>query len=280
MNANLPICIKPLSNPHSAQELATQLALPLCDDAACPDLWLDWVTDKKSDLLKLAVCSKSTGPVSIDFLNGKKAHRRQFGGGKGQPLVKAMGKLETGTAQNGLPTILDATAGMAGDSFVLANQGFQVMMLERSPIVFSLIKDALNRAYANLDEQAQSIQDSLHNLSLRNADAITYLSQEKPNVDVVYMDPMFPEKKKSAAVKKEMQTLQKIAGPDMDSSALLDAALLHAKLRVVVKRPKGAEPVQSNHFDITPTTQIVSPNTRYDIYVIKVLAEKLDRHSA
>ena len=106
------------------QKLQLPVSTVLSDDV---EQWLEWINNKKTETIRLALCNKQTGPVSIDFLSGKKAHRRQFGGGKGQPLVRAMG-----TTENGLPKILDATAGMGGDSFVLASLGFEVKMVERS----------------------------------------------------------------------------------------------------------------------------------------------------
>lgn len=252
-----------------SQAIAEKLGLELCSELPqhCQQ-WLEWISDKKTAETKLALCSVDKGPISIDFLGGKKAHRRQFGGGKGQPLVRAMG-----TKENGLPTILDATAGMGGDSFVLATQGFTVHMLERSSLVSALLEDALNRANtanATNAELPDDLKNAILNLSLTNADSANYLLEQQPGVDVIYMDPMYPEKKKKAAAKKEMQALQTLVGPDLDSHQLLEAALQTAKLRVVVKRPKGAEPV-GNAFAIKPNTQISSPNTRYDIYVIKAL---------
>lgn len=273
MTIDSNICILNQPCPEKAKALSETLQLPICSNSSeskhdqpnAPQ-WLTWISDKKDPTLKLALCSKSTGPVSVDFLAGKKAHRRQFGGGKGQPLVRAMGQTETG-----LPNIVDATAGMGGDSFVLATLGFNVKMVERSPIVASLLADALERAQTDLAEQPEEVQQSIQRLSLVNSDSATYLLETTQSIDVVYMDPMYPEKKKKAAAKKEMQALQSLVGPDIDSSNLLDAALQTAQLRVVVKRPKGAEPVQSIKYGVSPSTQISSPNTRYDIYVIKAL---------
>lgn len=265
---NQPVFIAK-NSPKKAQLLASKLNLSLdTPHKKNPALWLDWLEDKKQPgLIKLSLCSNQQGPVNIDFLAGKKAHRMKFGGGKGQPLVRAMGQLE-----NALPTILDATAGMGGDSFVLASLGFQVQMVERSPIVASLLADALERGQNSETELEAELQQSINNLSLVNANSATYLLEQQPNIDVIYMDPMYPEKKKKAAAKKEMQALQQLVGPDLDSTALLDAALQTAKYRVVVKRPKGAEPVKSA-FNIQPTTEISSPNTRYDIYVIKTIKD-------
>ena len=252
--------------PEKSQTLSKQLNLPICLESNS-EQWLDWVNDKKDPTLKLALCSNKQGPVSIDFLSGKKAHRRQFGGGKGQPLVRAMGQL-----QNRIPKIIDATAGMGGDSYVLASLGFEVQMIERSPIVAALLSDALTRANQSLDTDfPDELQESIQNLSLVNANSADYLLNHQPDIDVIYMDPMYPEKKKKAAAKKEMQALQQLVGPDLDSERLLESALKTAKYRVVVKRPKGADPVYCKLNNIQPSSNISSPNTRYDIYVIKAL---------
>ena len=252
--------------PEKAQLLSKQLNLPACSESNT-EHWLDWINDKKDPTLKLALCSNKQGPVSIDFLSGKKAHRRQFGGGKGQPLIRAMGQLE-----NGIPKIIDATAGMGGDSYVLASLGFKVQMIERSPIVAALLNDALTRANQSLDTGFPAeLQESIQNLSLVNANSADYLIKKQPDVDVIYMDPMYPNKKKKAAAKKEMQALQQLVGPDLDSEKLLEAALKTAKYRVVVKRPKGADPVYCELNNIQPSSSISSPNTRYDIYAIKAL---------
>ena len=276
--------------PEKALALSQALNLGLIDALPHKKTWgeqmiLSWMPDKKNrekangnttkkeheqadkplnkaqtDFI-LALLSADSGPVSVDFMSGKKNHRRQFGGGKGQPLARAIG-MQQATP----PRILDATAGMGNDAFVLATLGCNVLMIERSPIVCALLNDALVRAnnHANIDPDIAKI---MQRLSLVNADSTHYLRTEKPNVDVIYMDPMYPEKKHKASAKKEMKALQNLLGADMDSAKLLDAALKIAKQRVVVKRPAKAPTIDG----IQPNAVINSPNTRYDIYSIKAL---------
>lgn len=193
--------------------------------------------------------------IFIDFVEGKNAHRRQFGGGRGQPLAKAIGLKKGAT-----PTIIDATAGFARDAFVLANLGCPITLIERNPVIATLIEDALQRAKDNED-----IADVILRMSLINNDAVEYLSKlEKQNrPEVIYMDPMYPSREKSALVKKNMRLLHQLAGPDTDSAQLLETARNAALKRVVVKRPKSAPFVG----DQKPATSIESKNTRYDIYL-------------
>lgn len=259
----------PILAAQAAQLLSQKYQLPLINTLdKPPHMALGWHYEKKDPVPKLALYQSDSGPVFIDFVAGKKAHRRQFGGGKGQPLSRAMGKLNDKS-----PTILDATAGMGGDSFVLASLGFEVQMVERSIAVAALLEDALARAKNAIQTEDTDLEllDILNRLHLIHADATAYLLAEKPMVDVVYMDPMYPEKKKKAATKKEMKALQNLVGPDKDSEKLLQAALNTARYRVVVKRPKNAPIIQLQNPLIVPSTQIASPNTRYDIYSIKAL---------
>jgi len=211
------------------------------------------------DLIELFDRQLNTS-ISVDFLSGSLAHRQQFGGGRGQAISKAMG-LKSGIT----PSIMDTTAGLAGDAFVLATLGCPVTLIERSPIIFSLIENAIERA--SLNDSFQVILDQ--GFTLLNCDANDYIakqlgsSAEAP--DVIYIDPMYPDRKKSALVKKDMQILQRLHGKDDNTSELLDNALKFARKRVVVKRPIHAETINKK----MPNTCIKSKKTRYDIYTIE-----------
>ena len=198
--------------------------------------------------------------ISIDFLSGALAHRHQFGGGRGQAIAKAVG-LKAGNT----PRILDTTAGLAGDAFVLATLGCSVTMIERSALLFMLIEDALERASLN-EAFAPIIKQGFTAI---NSDANEYIKEQlltdNTAPDVIYIDPMYPDRKKSALVKKDMQILQKLHGSDDNAAELLENSLLYAKKRVVVKRPVHAEPLSEKK----PNTCIKSKKTRYDIYTIE-----------
>lgn len=237
------------SNQPDSEKLAQQFNLPIARCETEPDSILLGYDENR-----LALFPPDSGPVFIDFIDGKLAHRRQFGGGKKQPLGRAIGLSSKQT-----PTVIDATAGMGRDSFVLASLGCQVMMIERSAVVAAMLQNALDRAMED-----EFVAEIAARMTVHCADASDYILSTNEH-DVIYLDPMYPEKRKSAAVKKDMRALQALVGPDLDSDKLLDVALQKAKHRVVVKRPKHAEPVAENK----PNTTISSPNTRYDIYTIK-----------
>ncbi|VAX02003.1 16S rRNA (guanine(1516)-N(2))-methyltransferase [hydrothermal vent metagenome] len=192
--------------------------------------------------------------IHVDFISGSTAHRQQYGGGKGQAIAKAIGVKPGKT----LPTVLDATAGLAKDAYVIATLGCPVTMVEQSPIVAQLVTDAINRA--SHDENFIKIQDSGFKLIQQNC--LEYLQSITNLPDVIYLDPMYPDRKKSALVKKNMQILQKLLGNDAAPNALLETALQYAVNRVVVKRPKGAQAISA----LKPNATIETKKTRYDIY--------------
>ncbi len=156
------------------------------------------------------------------------------------------------------PSVLDATAGMGRDSLIMLMLGCQVTMQERNPAIFRLLENAVARLRANpiID------QSIFERLQLTNANSIESMNGQQ-SYEVVYLDPMFPERKKSALVKKEMRLFKRIAGDDLDADDLLIAALETSANRVVVKRPKGAD----NLANRKPSHQIVGKKFRFDVYL-------------
>ncbi len=261
-NMKLYVIAEDVSRQAQAQIIADTLRVPLLKD--------DMVISSGYALFygqeKVSIKSYSGKKISesfVDFVAGAKAHRRKFGGGKGQAIAKAVG-LNKASAIN----VLDATAGMGGDAFVLASLGCTVAMVERSPIVCQLLSDGLERARIFASENDSQLAEVLARMSLLPSDSLSLQEQNKvQKPQVVYLDPMFPERKKSAEVKKEMRFFHELVGADADADALLPMALELAKNRVVVKRPKIA-PYLAN---MEPGYQLVGKSNRFDIYPIKAL---------
>jgi len=201
--------------------------------------------------------NKKQTALCIDFLEGKTRHRRIYGGGKGQDIAKAIGIKKISNAK-----VIDTTAGLGRDAFVLASLGCQVILLERNPVIYSLLKNALERVQASDD---QAVKDICSRMLLINENADQYLlaQQAADYADVIYLDPMFPLRKKSAKVKKEMAYFHDIVGEDNDSEVLLNLALKRAQKRIVVKRPRLAEELAG----LKAQFSITGKSTRYDVYL-------------
>ncbi len=197
------------------------------------------------------------GAVCAEFVKGASGYRRRHGGGRKQPLARACG-LKPGHS----PEILDATAGLGRDAFVLACLGCRVRLIERSPLVAALLQDGLRRAAAH-PETAELIGRRLNEVTVGEAVPLMRTRGPTRRPEVIYLDPMYPPRRKSALVKKEMRLLRLLLGEDQDAAALLPAALELAERRVVVKRPAGA-PVLA---ELMPDLSIEAPNTRFDVYL-------------
>lgn len=243
---------------HKAEDLSQTLDLTIVAEGESEQFKALLIITPEHLALKLTGTA-APGPVSVDFTGGKYAHRRQYGGGKGQLIAKAIG---LGTLKK--PQVLDLTAGLGQDAFVMACLGCSVQMIERSPIIAALVQDALTRAKENPDF-------STLNLTLINANSLDYLSTLSPDdyPEVIYIDPMFPHRTKSALVKKEMRVLRSVVGEDPDSAALLKPARAIAKKRVVVKRPRLAPHLDEQIPDCTYRGQ----SSRFDVYLAKNKAQ-------
>lgn len=229
-----------------ANTLASAFHLALIDSIPIDLPYYLYLTTERLELHHL-----TNKPIYVDFVGGILGYRRRHGGGRKQTLAKAIGLKHGAT-----PTVVDATAGLGRDAFVLASLGCHVKMLERSPVVAALLHDGLQRAEAITTD----------NLSLIYYDAEDWLSKTQTHQapDVIYLDPMYPQRKKSALVKKEMRLFRNIVGEDLDAPALLEVALACAARRVVVKRPKWATSLGEKK----PSFYIKSENTRFDIYQV------------
>jgi 16S rRNA (guanine1516-N2)-methyltransferase len=199
--------------------------------------------------------------LSLDFLGGKLGYRQAQLKTHSELLRRATG-IQTGQRLR----LVDATAGMGTDSLILAAMGFEVLALERHPVLALMLNAALARAQASMDAPAY-----LRQIRFLGADAVDWLRHNAgAGSDVIYLDPMFPERQKAAQVKKPMQLLQVLLEetPD-DGGGLLEAALQTARYRVVVKRPLRAPWLA----DRQPSHQIKGSNIRFDIYALRSIRQ-------
>jgi 16S rRNA (guanine1516-N2)-methyltransferase len=213
------------------------------------------VYNKRDNCLELCdLISKNSRPIRIDFLSPQLQQRQKSLVNSRELIAKAIGY-----KKGQMLRILDATAGFGVDAFMMARLGHDVTMLERSPIIAALLQDGLNRLFADVSSKHLK-------LKLVNVDAIVYMKQlgEKDRPDVVYLDPMYPARSKTALNKKTLRILREVVGEDWDVMALFQAALHCAKKRVVVKRPRLAKKIS----DMVPTFVISGKSCRYDVYQI------------
>ncbi len=240
--------------PHKQEEAkawALALHLPFVSDPEEMNQY-DYLLLLTSDLIGL---KKKNDKIifAIDFLSGKMRYRTQHAGLQKELLAKSLG-----VKPKDHPLIIDATAGWGRDSFMLAALGFQVTMLERSPLLCVLLEDAFRRATVD-----PNIAPVIQRLQLITTDAIIWLKKMPLAPDIIYLDPLFPERKKSASIKKEMAILRDLLENDLDSDELFQTALACANYRVVVKRPRLAP----NLAGMKPDFSTVGRSSRFDIYL-------------
>jgi 16S rRNA (guanine1516-N2)-methyltransferase len=198
----------------------------------------------------------SVEDLKIDFLNDHLHYQRKNHRGKQELIAKALG------SSKGIRRVLDLTCGMAEDAFFLAQIGFEVRALERSRPLFEVLQQALLTARSQAPES-----ETLARFQLQFADSINYLQSadfhehDKSGL-ALYLDPMFPEKKKSALPRKEMQIFRTLVGADSDSGELFSVAMKSGVSRVVVKRPVKAEPLAPGVIH-----SFEGRTVRYDLYV-------------
>jgi|APSaa5957512535_1039671.scaffolds.fasta_scaffold97713_2 16S rRNA (guanine1516-N2)-methyltransferase len=196
--------------------------------------------------------TETTLSICVDFSSSDIQNRIDTHTAK-LPLIKAI----EGKHKNKL-TVIDATAGLGTDSFCIAAREHKVIAIEQSPIVYSLLFDGIKRAQKDIN--LTSIANKIR-LTFGNASEVI---PRLPATDLIYLDPMFPDKAKSAKVKKNMQMLQIILGKNNDNSCLFQTAVSHAAKKVIVKRPKQSPFLG----DTKPNSQLIGKTNRFDVYVI------------
>ena len=248
---DLPIAllIEPTAMTRRAEMLAQSLALPVVEEK-----------DKASLLLRLTahhleLCKPGDpelpGSLWVDFT--KPSFRRRYCQPGRELLVQAA---RIRKKPNLL--VIDATAGLGRDGFLLAAAGFQVLMFERNPVVAALLRDGLERAAAFPQTAAIA-----RRIELIAGDVQACLQGGDETADVIYLDPMFPARIKSAKVKQDLQLLQQLEGCDVDGQELLQLALHLQPRKIVVKRPLNGQPLTA----VAPAYALKGKSVRFDVYV-------------
>jgi 16S rRNA (guanine1516-N2)-methyltransferase len=201
--------------------------------------------------LRLADTFSRQHPLHIDFASGQYSHRLRKGAGRQEMLVKATGFKHD-------QRVVDCTAGLGRDAFLMASLGSQVTMIERSPVMALLLEDALLRV-----RQHQDLLEVANRIQLMKGSALHLLGCLGYIPDVIMIDPMFPKRKKTAHVKGDMQVLQRFLGVDEDAGQLLQVAVATGCPRVVLKRPlHDKTPV-----GVTPSFTLKGKTVRFDTFV-------------
>ncbi len=240
------------------------------DSKALLNSKLSWALDDNDNMLpkirfqqdqSTVVKSKNniTFEIQINFIEDLKYHRKTSSRSK-ELISRACGwKL-------GCRKLLDLTAGFGVDAIFLAQLGFDVLSLERNPILFIMLNQALDHAKQtqpdnDLWKRLKFQYDDGSNFILKSLNDINYNKQ----FDVVYYDPMYPHKSKTALPSKEMQFLRSIVGQDEANADVVKLAQRFSKLLTVVKRPILAPLVVNN-----PSFTLESKLVRFDIYKNKI----------
>lgn len=248
-SGKLAVLCQSLSYKEKAQELADRLVVPLYEsiDKECPEsFFLSW-RDGCLKLLDKELLKKGGLVVDIEPRNGE---QRSWPAPKQDALAQALGRKTK--------TVVDATTGWGQDSLHIFRMGYELVCIERSPVMVELLSDGFKR----LDEQDWMQKLNLHPPQLLSGNAIDVLKNLDTVPDCIYIDPMFPPKrKKSALAKKSMVVLRDLIGDDQDKELLFGVALKVTGKRVVVKSPDYAEPLGGK-----PSESYQGKLLRYDVY--------------
>jgi len=249
---NCTVCPSSGADRQRAQRIATELGLPCASRLTEVTTSVALVVDVERSWLQ-RVSEPVLGPVKVDFASSAMLHRRRAG--HNEPIGRAVG-----LKADRFPTVFDATAGLGRDAFVLADLGCPITLCEQSAPVAYLLAEAVSLAKLST---VQKVQLAAERMTVTCADSTEL---DASGYDVIYLDPMFPDRSKTAAVKKDLATLQALrsdSDEDIHATALLFWAKQQSVSRIVVKRPVKADVVG----ETKPSHSIAGKTVRYDIFV-------------
>jgi 16S rRNA (guanine1516-N2)-methyltransferase len=234
------------------QQLSERLQLPLyqsLNDDTLEDFLLSW----RDGCLSLIDKKNIKSGLSVD-IGHRQGEQRTWPIARNGALAQALGRKTK--------TVVDATAGWGQDSLAMFRMGYDVLSIERSPVMTELLADGFKR----LQQLAWVKQLNLTPPQLQLGNAIEILEKLEFSPDCIYLDPMFPPKrKKSALAKKSIMVLRDLVGDDVDKEQLFATAFKVSGKRVVVKSPDYAEPLGGK-----PNESFQGKLVRYDVYFRKL----------
>lgn len=251
-NPPLPIALwaAPEIPAAQAEELARELGIPYVETQPAGGPLLC----QQGERLEFRIMGDSelTGALWVDF-DSADARRRSLR--PGSELLIQAAKIRQ-MKKN--PLLIDATAGLGRDAFLLATHGFRVQMIEINPVVAALLADGLDRA-----GRLPHLQMIAGRIQLRRGNSLEIFVALDERPDVIYLDPMFPERTKSAKVKQNLRLLQYLDDHAIAPEELLHAALAVDARKVVVKRPLKGPPLAGR----TPSYTLKGKAIRFDVYL-------------
>ena len=292
MNERIPIVLKADGDRAYAEALAAHLKTTLLDATPEASIWLS---------VDATGLSLTDGDQAMrgDFTKLQK--RLQYHNLTHELLVKA-----TKVKGREKLRVIDATAGMGEDSLLLAASGCEVTLYEQDPVIAALLQDTMRRA---LEEAA--LHEIVMRMQLVEGDSIDHLRKlgeaatgsnvqcgmegedahhgssphetldatangsdialKRP--DVIYLDPMFPERQKSGLVKKKFQLIHYLEAPAENEEALMQAAIAARPFKIVVKRPAKGPYLAG----LKPSYSLDGKAIRYDCYVYPENADSSGR---
>jgi 16S rRNA (guanine1516-N2)-methyltransferase len=241
-----------------AIQLGSELQLPVYSSRqeipSSHKLPQDFCLVLTNEKLELQQSDNKINPFFIDFNDEDLQYRIRHSTRKNEALARAVG-----LKKNKKPLVFDLTAGIGRDAFILAKLGCSLHLFEKNKIIAALLRDGIIRASKG------NLSETIGKMTLHPGDALEILPKIAAHSppDVLYLDPMFPHRAKSALVKKEMRILRSVVGDDTDSSQLFIEAQKYAGDRVVCKRPRQAPFIN----DTSPSMSIKTKKHRFDVYL-------------
>jgi 16S rRNA (guanine1516-N2)-methyltransferase len=235
-NPVIPVfCVSPPAASFRFENIRWQSARPL------NEYYLEYLIAE--DCIVLQKQNGPESPLFVDFKKNIEEWRRQKLSAKSDLLAKAFGGVKD-------KKIMDLTLGLAADSLKLVFFGAHVTAVERQPLVYGLVYDALMR-------------EKNINLNIRFGNAIDITSDDFDSFEAFYLDPMFDLEKRTALPKKKMQFLHDIIGVNSDAEFLpLVQRLISKKKRVVIKRHPNAPAFGG----LTPKRIYAGKKVRFEVF--------------